>query len=159
MSFPFIWHANSGNSSERVTFLPVPAIGTNYQTRVIFSIQLPTIAVGDLLEAHSSFEVTNNSSTQHVMVGRWMTLAPSSIATTGIDISEAAVRNVSKSSMHHDVVADHASYVATMELTGKYLNLVAYSGAELARYNDVITVEQDYGRMFVTIIDAIAMKK
>lgn len=142
-----IWHANSGNSSELVTQLPEGAV-----KKVVFSIALPALAVGDLVEAHASFEVTNPYAF-NIMVGRQLRIADAASAVNGIELSEAATRNISPN-MHHDHIQDFGSYVVTDAMVGRFVNFIAYTGSTAYSSGDAAVVEQDYGRLFVKVYPA-----
>lgn len=149
----FLWHANSGNAGELATSLPMIPNATK---RVIYSIPLPDLAVGDLVQAWATFEVTNPYQF-NVMVGRSLLIGATADAITGTEISEPATRNITPGN-HHDHIQDFGSYRAPIALTGKFLNLIAYAGSSQAVAGDEAVVEQDYGRLFVNIFDAAALK-
>lgn len=142
-----IWHSNSGNSSELVSTLPAGAV-----KKVVYSIALPDLSPGDLVEAHATFEVTNPYSF-NIMVGRQLRIANAASAVNGIELSEAATRNISPN-MHHDHIQDFGTFVATTAMAGRFVNFVAYSGSSAYSAGDAAIVEQDYGRMFVKVYPA-----
>jgi len=150
---PSIWHSNSGNGSELATQLNIHTV----QKEVIYSVALPDLYGGDVVEAYGTFEVTNPYP-YNIMVGRLIILADSPSATTGIELSEAATRNISPN-MHHDHIQDFAQYKVPQDVSGKYVNLISYSAASRSVSTSRAKVEQDYGRLFVKVYRVHIMEK
>lgn len=154
---PFWWHENSGSSSELVTTIPITT-GSPYTRKVIFSIALPDLAAGDLIEAKASMQVTT-SYNYNCMIGSLLILTDSATSTSGLvaDISEAAGENFDMA-VHHKKVADFGSYRVTTPLIGKYVNFIAYAASTGALPGHALTVDLDYGRLIVDVIRAAALE-
>lgn len=146
-SMPKIWMAGSGDNSELVTQLPKGAIH-----KVVYSIALPDLNAGDVIEAHATFEATNPY-TYNMMVGRYLLLATSDSSVIGTEISEAATRNITPG-MHHDHIQDFGTFLVTDAMSGMFVNFVAYCDAQAATSGHAAVVEQDYGRLFVKVYPA-----
>jgi hypothetical protein len=151
----FLWNRNSGNFGEKVAQLPLGTVG-NVLRRVIYSMALPPVNVGDLIQAWATFEASNETP-QNVMVGRYLTLTTGPGVTTGTDISEAATRNITPD-MHHDHIQDFGSYRVSAARSGWWLNYIAYAGRNTVQPGEYVIVEQDYGRLMVNIYDAAVVK-
>ena len=143
----FIWHHNSGNMSEMVSSLPLTI---PYQFRVLYSVALPDLKAGDLVEAYVTFEVSNNTTWNVVMCGRYISLADTISQTNGLRLSEAATMNVSLD-MHHDIHHDFASWIVPNDMSGKRINAVIYAARTGEDGTQFLDVEQGYGRLFVKV--------
>lgn len=145
---PSIWHGNSGNSSELVDRLYL-TYTNGYLYKAIYTIPLPTLHPGDIVEMHGTFEITNPHK-YNVMGARYLIIADNPTDTAGIPVSEAAGRNVTPG-MHHDTHQDFGTYVVTQEMSGKHAVMVGYAASSAASSSNVVWVEQDYGRLFVKV--------
>lgn len=148
-----MWTNNSGNNSELVAQLPLVPASTRM---VVFSLPLPDLAVGDVVQAFGSFGATNPE-LYNVMVGKYLVIASSAGATTGIEVSEASTRNITPD-MHHDAVQSYGSYKVTSALINRFLNYIAYTAANPAQAGDYVAVEPDYGRLFVNVLRAAELE-
>lgn len=145
----WIWFDNTGNQSERISELSLAT-----DKKVVYSIPLPPLVEGDIIDAHATFEVTNDLGF-NVMVGRQLVISSTPDGVSGIEVSEAATRNVTPN-MHHDHIQDFGSAVWNRREGAYFLNLVAYAGASLHEDSaGALRVEQDYGRLSVTIFRGI----
>lgn len=135
---------NSGSNSEKVASLPIAVTGAT--KHVIYSVEVPDLAVGDKLVALASVQVTNDNP-YNALFGTQLVLATSASAPTGTEISEASSANVTPD-RHHDNPVIVGSTVAT-GTTKRFVNLVGYSMASQAKANHTLTVDADYGRLVV----------
>lgn len=143
-----IWHANSGNSSEKVVNIDISK--TNPPYKVIYSVPLPDIKAGDLVEMFGQFEVTTPQA-YNVMIGRQLILSSHpNTPTASIEVSEAAAANVTKD-MHHMVVNDYGSYIAAQDLSGYHALCTAHIASDAALAGHTVRIEPDYGRLFVKV--------
>lgn len=136
-----VWHGNSGDASERAATLPMPT-----EKRVVFSVEVPDLAIGDVLIALGEIQVTNPY-TYNAMLGSQVILADTPTATAGTEVTEAATTNITPA-MHHYLMARVGSHVASRS-DRRFANLVAYASASLAQTGDALTVDNDYGRLAV----------
>lgn len=139
-----IWWKNTGDFSEKRTTLPV-----NSTKHVIYSVALPDLKAGDLIDVRATFEITNPYSF-NVMVGRQLILGDGHLSVTGSEISEAATRNITPG-MHHDHIQDFGTYLVPSDMTGKHITVVAWSGSSAANSTHNVILEQDYGRLEVKV--------
>lgn len=123
---------------------------------VIYSVFIPSMKVGDILNITSEFEVSNESVSQQggdgyrITIGSSMIIADSAIATTGTIIDQEKAYIVTKD-MHHTVVVKALNYRADSILTDKYINIVAYADAPDSDSSpgEYLVVEQNYGHLDV----------
>jgi hypothetical protein len=148
----FLWHANSGNLSEKVSKLYLGFANA----KVVFSLALPSLNAGDLIQAWASCEVTNDLKV-NVMVARCLKLSTSPTGTFGTEISEGAARNITPGN-HHDVIQDFGSYQMTSGSYPLFLNFVVWADRTGRLATDFVKVAQDYGRLMVNAFDAAAVK-
>lgn len=146
-----IWHKNSGNKSELTNRLYL-SYSSGYRFEALYTIPLPTLYPGDLVEMHGTFEVTNPHK-YNVMCARYLVITDNPKDIHGIHVSEAAGRNVTRN-MHHDVHQDFGTYKVTETMEGKHAVMVAYAASSRAGPTNVIWVEQDYGRMYAKVFRA-----
>jgi hypothetical protein len=154
---PFVWHANSGHDGELVTSLPVTP-NSPYTFKTIYSIALPTLYAGDLLQAFALAQFTNDTNLEWVMAATYITLGTSPTDTNLVGrISEAKGRNVGRITTHHDPHPDFASYVVPENVEGLYLNFVGYAG-HVNGTGQLLDVDQGYGRLFATVTRAAVVE-
>lgn len=150
-----VWHQNSGNNSEKVTSLPIS--GVQFPTyHVVYSIQLPTIFAGDLIEAFATFEVTNPYPGLDIMICRVLRIGDAATSTTGTEISEEAGQNVPYS-VHHGTYPDFGSIRGVPSMSEKYVNFIACANI-YGHAGKAVAVEQDYGRLIVKVTRAAALE-
>ncbi len=141
-----IRHWNTGNGSELVTSLPITT-GQPYSFRVVFSQAVTDLRAGDILQILSEFEATNDEG-YNCMIGCYVILATSAAATSGTEITEASGYNITPA-MHHGMMTKVGTLIVPDSLAEGYVNVVAYAASTAAGTGDVLTVEQDYGRLSV----------
>jgi hypothetical protein len=109
----------------------------NDQKLAVRSVPLGAVKAGETVEALSEVEVTNDVITKDQQgtnivhdVGAYLTLilADSPTATTGVELAEAQGNFVTPQ-MHHWTFEKSASYTATQNLSGRYLNLVMWANS------------------------------
>jgi hypothetical protein len=137
---PFV----TADSSEKVASLPIAVSGaTKY---VVFSVEIPDLAIGDHVVAQADFQVTNDY-TYNALCSHQLILSDTATGTTGTEISEASGTNVTPGNHHMQFTRAGALTVAAT--TRRFVNLVAYSQASQAAAGDLLTVDADYGRLSV----------
>ncbi len=157
---PFIWQKNTGNTSEQFSQMIIAGringVNQPIYFYAIYSIQLPEIFEGDLIEVDASFECTQDTG-ENVMVCRHIHICASATATSGgIEVSESACRNVTPG-MHHDHIQDFGSIRGTPAMSNKFVNFIAYANHYELR-GHAVKIEPDYGRMTVKVTRAAAME-
>ncbi len=123
---------------------------------VIYSVFIPSMKVGDILNITSEFEVTNASVSQaggdgyRVTVGSSMIIADSAVATTGTIIDQDKSYIVT-TDMHHSVIVKALNYRVDTVMTDKYINVVAYADDpdDDSSPGEFLVVEQNYGHLDV----------
>lgn len=144
-----IWHAE--DAGERYTHLPIHNPPQCYEFRSIYSVELPPLKAGDVITAHTNFEITNEYS-YVIVVGRYIVLGDDPDDVLNIRIGPAAGRNILPD-MHHDDKSQSASYVVPEDMTGKFVNVVTYAASMLAPdSNQLAVIEQGYGGLFVQVM-------
>ncbi|GAA2177676.1 hypothetical protein GCM10009784_29150 [Arthrobacter parietis] len=139
-------HYDSSDSSEMVTTLPVPVAADKTHKRVVFSLAVPDLSSGHILQVMAEFQVTNDLG-YNVMCMSQIILAESKTSVSGTEITEANGRNVTPAA-HHDSFPKIGSVTVTTTGT-KYVNVVAWCAASNATTGARITVDADYGRLSV----------
>jgi hypothetical protein len=137
---------NSGNSSERASTLDV----VTGAPVAVYSLQLPNLAPGQLIEALSEMEV--DSTYQRAGVHTMLVLADSPSATTGTNLNVDHFTEINPY-MATLPINDSAALVVPSGISGtKYLNLVAYA-QQLQTLgtppDNNITIAPDDGRLVV----------
>ncbi|MGN6535907.1 MAG: hypothetical protein ACTHKQ_09300 [Mesorhizobium sp.] len=149
-----IWH--SSDDAERNSDLPIVGPNRCNEYKIVYSVRLPPLRVGDLIEAHADFEVTDPYS-YVAMFGHFIVLGNSPDDVSGVRIGPAATRNMI-SGIHHDDYDQSASYVIKKAQKNKYVNVVAYSASMLAPdEKQVAKIEQGYGMLSVDVIRGAAI--
>jgi len=144
-----VWH--SSDDVERSSGLPITRPGECMQFRTVYSVHLPPLKVGDLVEAHADFEITNPYS-YVAMFGHFIVLGNNPDDIKGVRIGPAATRNMVPG-VHHDDFEQSASYVEKKDEKGKYVNVVAYSSSMLSPdKNQLAKIERGYGMLSVDVI-------
>lgn len=139
-------HTNSGNFSELVDALPLTQ-GAPYQKIILFSQALTNIQQGEVIQVMCQFETTNDLGF-NVMIASQVILADSATALTGLEITEASGFNISKN-MHHGKTVEVGTIQSPEAFPTMYVNVIAYAASTASTPGDVLTVEQDYGRLSV----------
>jgi hypothetical protein len=140
---PSIQHANTGNMAELVTGIVVnPATFT-----VVLSIPVGPVLAGDLFLANGEVQVTNDLG-YNCMVTGYLVLADAPDKTAGIEVSENNGTNVTPA-QHHLVVPKAGTYQADKNYGERWLQFVCRAASTASQAGDVLTVDQDYGRLSV----------
>jgi hypothetical protein len=144
---PRVDHYTTGANAELV-----PAITRvskpPYRFTTLFSLRLPDLKAGDVVQAHGQFEVTNdlgfNVMIAHAMlVHRSETVVVHSDKPEGQVLSEYAGENVTPD-MHHAFRTLVGSFAATVD-GDAWLSVVIYSASDSPKPGDTIKVERGYG--------------
>lgn len=145
---PTVREHNSGDLSERVTSISVTDGTTeSVQRKVIFSIELPDLAMGEVLQAQADWQVTNDLGFD-VMVQAQIVLGALASSTSGFEITEANGGDVTPA-VHHGKMVNVGSHTVT-DNSKRFLNLVARAQSTASTSaSDSITVDADYGRLSV----------
>lgn len=118
------------------------------QTKVaVYSLQLPSLSIGNILSVTAQFEATNPYS-YNVMLGRYLYLCD---ATHNVNIVMPATTNITPN-MHHLTVNIARNYKLTSNFVNPTLSLMAYSAASLASAGAQLKVEQGYGHLDALIL-------
>lgn len=143
------WHGEI--SGERFKELPIHNPPQCYEFRSIYSAELPPLKAGDVIVAHTNFEITNPYE-YVIVVGRYITLGDDPDDVLNIRIGPAAGRNILPG-MRHDDKSQSASYVVPHDMSGKFVNVVTYAASMLAPDSQQrAVVEQGYGGLFVQVL-------
>jgi len=143
--FDLVDHYNSGPKSEMVYQMPMTSWHPYYYN-VVYSIELDDIHVGDVLLCGATSECT----TEHpfnVQVCGYIILAESKHDTKGEVIVPAFGGNVDRNEHHRPFTCTGTIKVEKQGY--KYVNFILYVASTAALPNDIIVVEQDYGRLYV----------
>lgn len=119
---------------------------------LIYVIEVPNVATGDVIEAHVEAEFTNE-------LGRKALVSSAILIDTdwrscsqagGLEMTEYNGRNITPD-MHHDTHTKNGIFVVPEGLNGRNLCImyVAWARSFPQWSGDTITVEQDYGRLIV----------
>lgn len=127
----------------------IPIINGTPTLKVVYSVFIPNIYVGDILKITSAFEVTNNYA-YNAMIGSYIILGTSATATTGTILDPANAWNVTPA-MHHGVVVKARQWQATADYTDAYINVIGYGSSVNALGGDAFVLEQGYGHLDVVI--------
>lgn len=134
---------NSGNKSELLNILPV-----DREWRVIYSIGIKDLDIGDVLHATTHFEGTNDLD-YRTMWTMGIILADSPQALSGFEITERGGYNCTPD-LHHCTISKSGDiYITGGMLDNAYVNVVVRSGSTVARNGDYLIIENDYGRLSV----------
>jgi len=133
------------NLTEMVTGLDI----FNQTKASIFSVLVPKITAGNILQITSEFEATNPFS-YNTMIACWIILTNSPTATLGTLIDPANDFNISPA-MHHGVTVKARNWQAPSTFTNLYVNTVAWAGSSNANPGDTLIIEQGYGHLDVLI--------
>lgn len=138
------------NKAERVEYL-YPTAKPPFNKRVIYSCRLDDLKANDILSITCHGQVTNDVG--YNMMFCWLlVLGDSSLATTGIELTEAKGTNVTPL-MHHFAFSDFAHYQSAGDMKSVHINLVAYCASTASKDHDKLNVDQDYGRMSVLVFN------
>lgn len=136
---------NTGNSSERVSIIPVlTSVGGGY--RVVYCLDLgdaPT--AGEILQVSAHLQVTIPHY-DTVAFSTQLYLASNCSATGGDEIGEAQGTNFDRV-IHHLAVNRTGSMTVPAGNNRRYIVLLAWSASTTAQPGDHLVVDLDYGRL------------
>lgn len=144
---------STGDNSELITKLPVTHgqrgvnndKGSNWAFRVVYSLKLTNIQVGDAISFVAQGAVSNKLA-YNVMVASYVILGNSAKAIKGIEVVEAAGTNLNPE-RHHHKYSDVGFYQFQKCFSEIYLNAIWYSASDRAVKGHSIIVEKDYGNI------------
>jgi hypothetical protein len=140
-------------NAERVQTI-VATQGHPYQYYVLYSLPLPDIKAGDMIEAFCQFQMTHieaNADARY-MVGKFLMIgdSPTDAALLKPKLNSPTALNIERLRVH-EPIHHFGDYIAPQDLTGKHLNAVVYSQRLGAAGNGTIRVDQGYGHLSVKI--------
>lgn len=127
----------------------------DYKPKVLYSLKLPEIKVGDIISITSEYEVTSEKKYE-VMIASTVSLGSSFDDVRGKWIDEGHGYNITLK-MHHGDAFHVRQYKFIEDVPeGAYLNTVVWSASALARgdRNPYIQVEKGYGHLDALIFRA-----
>ena len=144
---PRVDHYTTGPNAELVPTI-VPARKAPYKFTTLYSLKLPGLRTGDVVQAHGQFEVTNNLGVpvmiaHGMLVHRKKTVVVQADQPDGQVVSEYAGENVTPD-MHHGFRTLAGSFAATAD-GDVWPSVIIYSAAQAPKAGDVIKVERGYG--------------
>lgn len=145
-----IWYGETPTGGEQVLDM-VATGGAPYNFYVLYSLPLPDIKTGDLIEAHAQWACTNENANEY-MIGCMLIIGDSAIdnSTGGAkQLSRPRTENLTKV-MHHMRLNEHGSRRATANMTGKFVNVLGYCG-RVGGAGATIRVEPNYGSVEVKV--------
>lgn len=123
--------------------------GQPFRFSTLYSVKVPALRAGDVVQAHAQFELTNDCGI-NVMLGHAMvvhheeTVIDHSDTRPGGDvICEYAVENITPG-MHHGFRTLVGSFSAERD-GDHWLSVVIYAAASSAKDGDTLAVEKGYG--------------
>lgn len=139
---------HTGDFAELYECLPSPGpqiVETDY--RVLYSIGLKNVKVGQKILIIADGEVTNDDELTH-MVGSFIVASTASpTSTKGVSIAKALATNVSRE-IHHLIIQRQSLHTFTQNYDVIYINFVIYA-AQSSQSSGGLTIEQNYGNMIV----------
>jgi hypothetical protein len=119
-----------------------------YKVTTLYSLKLPDLKTGDVIQAHCQFEVTNdlgfNVMLAHAMlVHRKETVVMDGERPEGQIICEYAGENVTPD-MHHAFRTLAGSFAATAD-GDTWLSVLIYAASDSPKPGDILKVETGYG--------------
>lgn len=144
---PRVDHYSTGPNAELIpTITCVKKVPYKFTT--LYSLKLPELKTGDVVHAHSQFEVTNdlgfNVMIAHAMlVHREETVVVHGDQPDGQVISEHAGENVTPD-MHHGFRTLTGSFAAVAD-GDAWLSVIIYSASDSPKLGDIVKVERGYG--------------
>jgi hypothetical protein len=157
-------HYEAAQSAELVSSIPCTVTQPTSSWRAIYEIDLwkdpdtglvdevngPLVA-GEILQVTAQFEATSELTYASALVqGVTLTQLPGATEVLGIEVTENAGENFSKTLLHHAYrsVSRNWKVPAGME-TFRYLKLVTYCSSTLATAGATVAIMQDYGHLDV----------
>ena len=144
-----IYFAKTPNNAEQVVNMVASS-----QKYVVYTLPLPDISAGDLVEIRAQGEITNPNANPF-MVGCFLMIGSSPTDTSpDIMVTRARAENCTGyTEMHHQRIDDAGSFIAAADLVGKHANWILYCG-RVGEENKTIRVEQNYGGLEVKVTPA-----
>ena len=119
-----------------------------YQFCTVYSIRLPDISPGDILQLSAQCEVTNDSGL-NIMEGHYIQLR--STQSPSMRVTAACGTNIDPT-RHHSVITASRNYIVPMALSDVYLELVIYSQGFDNQTTGSLTVMAGYGHLDCILI-------
>lgn len=143
--FDLIDHYNSGPKSELVYEMPMTTWSPYYKN-IAYQIKIPDLKKGDLLVCHGNAEATSEHH-YNVMVCSYIVLVKNKYDVEGLIISPAYGGNTNRNEHHRPLFSGGSAIVDSDDY--KYVNFVVYTASTAAAPNDIVKLEQDYGRLYI----------
>jgi hypothetical protein len=130
-----------------------------YRFTTLYSLKLPDLKIGDVVQAHSQFEVTNDLGF-NVMIAHAMlvhgkeTVVVEGDKPDGQVISEYAGENVTPD-MHHAFRTLAGSFAASAD-GDAWLSVLIYAASDSPKPGDEIKVERGYGGLRAIVFRNVA---
>ncbi|MCG8433736.1 MAG: hypothetical protein MJA83_06875 [Gammaproteobacteria bacterium] len=143
-------HHNTGNSSEKISSLPLAQSAGTALRKAIFSQRLDDLQEGELLVIMCELQVTEMN-TYNVGLTTQTILGDTSVDISGSEMTEANGENITNNMHHHKRVIVGTYVVKHGDVGTKYVNVIgwAYSTAAPPGMTDWLRIDQDYGRLSV----------
>lgn len=122
--------------------------------RVLYTVALPDLYAGDLVEARVTYQLTNPYPF-NVMSARFLAISDHATNATLYThfVSRPAGRNITDN-MHHDVIHDFGTFRVPSFMSGKHLVLIVYAASSASTSGQALQVNQNYGRLEVKVYPA-----
>jgi hypothetical protein len=149
---PRVEHFSTSPGAELVSAIEVRPSFYRYAT--LYSLKVPVLRKGDVVQAHAQFEVTNNLGF-NVMLGHAMLLHPEETIVVHGDmpgariLCEYAGENLTPD-MHHGFRTLMGSFAATDD-GDVWISVLIYAISSVAKPADRLTVEKAYGGLRVIV--------
>lgn len=146
----------AGNSSvENFTQLQ-GTTGGPYIYHNLIEVDIGPVNAGDLIDINAHAQISSQNP-YNLMVASVVKLTSSDVSTAttlgawvGEEITEAVGVNIDNN-VHHLPIERNGRLVATGNYTNAKIVLIVYTASTAYQSNDVITVDQDYGRLDVMV--------
>ena len=135
------------STKDLVQTIPVTIQITNYVFNTIYTVQLPNLSVGDILQITSQCELTGDY-TFNTMIAGYLQIRHSG---GSFRVSEASGCDI-VNGIEHCTWNMHKQYLVPKELTNVSLDLVMYTASTAAKLGDFLTVNQGYGHLDCVLI-------
>lgn len=158
-----IWMGRTDFGDELITAIPLTkglnylnpyTGGLGYYHRILYTLPLPTLMPGDVVDARTTFELTNGLNF-NVMACRFIVITdlPQDPFKVVKYLSRPAGRNVT-TNMHHDIVHDFGTFKVEEEMEAMSVSVIVYAASFSAVTGHTLKVEQNYGRLEVKVYPA-----
>ncbi|HMJ73528.1 MAG TPA: hypothetical protein VK471_09220 [Solirubrobacterales bacterium] len=136
---------DTGPSSELISSLPITAGG---ESKAVYSLQIPSIQIGETLRATGNVELTGAHSYGSAVSARLL-LVTNPSETTGTEMTKWTTVTMT-SSMSRLTLPINGAYNASSELGARYLKLEVKAASSEAKSGDILSVVPNSGRLAVT---------